>query len=178
MGYQGNSFEIRSPSKSVHLAVNNESDGNKRVNNNFRVPNNPFTREVSRSKNNERQQVLFRSVDMRGASNNHSRNQGEIHSPLKQTSYNNGNNLPPSKFDMNSPGVKRPEMISSLRPMSSHNQPVYVNSQGLQNGGYQSHQPFPMPFNGQNYQLRVFQAPQENVFMVPSQQINNMGKSG
>jgi hypothetical protein len=107
-GYQGNSFELRSPSKSVHLAVNHEIDGNKRVNNNFRAPNNPFTRKVSRSKNNERQQVIFRSVDMRGASNNHSRNQVEIHSPHKRPSYNNGNNLPASKFDMNSPGVKRP----------------------------------------------------------------------
>lgn len=58
LGYLGTGFELRSPSKSVHLAVNNEDANNfeaekQRVNNNLRAPNhNPFSREVSRSKNN------------------------------------------------------------------------------------------------------------------------------
>ena len=69
-------------------------------------------------------------------------------------------------------------MISSVRPMSSHNQPVYVNNQGQQNGGFHSQQQFPMGFSGQNYQYRVIQAPQENVFMVPNGHMSSMGKSG
>ena len=72
-------------------------------------------------------------------------------------------------------------MISSLRPLSSQNQPIYINNnQPQQNiNGFHTQQQLQIPFsNNQNYQYRVYQAQQDNVIMMPNPQINMINKSG
>jgi hypothetical protein len=64
--------------------------------------------------------------------------------------------------------------------MSSNNQPVYMNNQAQQNiGSYQNQQQLQIPFNNnQNYQYRVYQAPQDKMVAMPNNQVNMMTKSG
>ncbi len=71
-------------------------------------------------------------------------------------------------------------MISSLRPLSSQNQPIYINNQPQQNiNNFHTQQQLQIPYNNnQNYQYRVYQSTQENIIMMPNPQINMIGKSG